>query len=41
MPALGATVNGPKSPALVSPMPIPTWLEVRPGSIWQSVTRSA
>ena len=31
----------PGSPAFASPMPIPTWLEVGPGSIWQSATRSA
>ena len=33
--------TAPGRPALASPMPMPTWLEVGPGSIWQSATRSA
>ena len=38
-PAQAAAAPG--SPAFASPMPMPTWLEVGPGSIWQSATRSA
>ena len=32
--------TAPGSPALARPMPIPTWLEVGPGSIWQNATRA-
>ena len=33
--------TAPAKPDLVSPIPIPTWLEVGPGSIWHRATRSA
>ena len=33
--------SAPAYPAFVSPMPTPTWLDVGPGSIWHSATRSA
>ena len=33
--------RAPRRPAFPNPIPMPTWLELGPGSIWHSATRSA